>query len=367
MVCGEACRSARRYAAYCASAAFSAAAAVLVGMWRRWYQTGSAPNKLSRPVSMSLSVAARLALVLASVVLGCRPDPSTPRGTAERFLDAHFVHIDLPAALEFTAGLARHKVEDEIRLVAGQAIDETTRKPSVHYRLLGGLAMLIAGRGDTLLAAVGRGLGRRIEAERVTLGVLGGLAVVLRGVHIADDPAFATTAPFLVAERFDMRVELLPLLRRRLVVDRITIDAPIVNLIRDATGHLNVDSLGTRGEPTHAADASEAKSAGPPLQLLALRLRNGTIRYREGSAGRTLVLDDIAVDAREPHFGGPVPVSLRARLATTDLHLENILSEGVLDLAGERPAYRGTIAVGPGVLGPLPFERLSGEIAASPP
>ena len=27
-------------------------------------------------------------------------------------------------------------MEDEIRLVAGQAIDETTRKPSVHYRLL---------------------------------------------------------------------------------------------------------------------------------------------------------------------------------------------------------------------------------------
>ena len=87
-------------------------------------------------MSKSLSVAARLALVLVPVVLGCRPDPSTPRGTAERFLDAHFVHIDLPAALEFTAGLARHKVEDEIRLVAGQTIDETTRKPSVHYRLL---------------------------------------------------------------------------------------------------------------------------------------------------------------------------------------------------------------------------------------
>jgi len=231
--------------------------------------------------------------------------------------------------------------------------------------ILGGLDVLIAGRGDTLLAAVGRGLGRRIEAERVTLGVLGGLGVVLRSVHIADDPAFATTDPFLVAERFDMRVELLPLLRRRLVVDRITIDAPIVNLVRDAAGHLNVDSLGTRGEPTHPADASEAKSAGPPLQLLALRLRNGTIRYRE--AGRTLVLDDIAADAREPHFGGPVPVSVRARLATTDLHLENILTEGVLDLAGEQPAYRGTIAAGPGALGPLPFERLSGEIAASPP
>jgi hypothetical protein len=82
------------------------------------------------------TVASLASLLLALLVAGCRAAPSTPRGTAERFLDAHYVRIDLPAALEFTAGLARHKVEDEIRLVAGQAIDDATRKPSVHYRLL---------------------------------------------------------------------------------------------------------------------------------------------------------------------------------------------------------------------------------------
>jgi hypothetical protein len=77
--------------------------------------------------------AALLAVVLAAA---CRPDPATPRGAAERFLDAHYVRIDLPAALEFTAGVARHKVENEIRLVEGQPIDDSTRKPTVHYRLL---------------------------------------------------------------------------------------------------------------------------------------------------------------------------------------------------------------------------------------
>jgi hypothetical protein len=66
----------------------------------------------------------------------CRPDPHTPRGTAERFLDAHYVRIDLPAALDLTVGLARQKVEQEMRLVAGQVIDDTTRKPTVYYRLL---------------------------------------------------------------------------------------------------------------------------------------------------------------------------------------------------------------------------------------
>jgi hypothetical protein len=78
----------------------------------------------------------RLLGVLALICAACGPDPSTPRGTAEGFLDAHYVHIDLPAALPFTSGLARQKVESEIDLVRGVAIDESTRKPTVHYTLL---------------------------------------------------------------------------------------------------------------------------------------------------------------------------------------------------------------------------------------
>ena len=66
----------------------------------------------------------------------CRPDPASPRGAAERFLDAHYVAIDLAAALPLTTGLARSKVEHEQALVLGQDIDETTRKPQVWYRLL---------------------------------------------------------------------------------------------------------------------------------------------------------------------------------------------------------------------------------------
>jgi len=90
--------------------------------------TASGRNKLTT----RHGTVALLALLLGA----CRADPATPRGTAELFLDAHYVHIDLPEALRFTTGVAHQKVEDEIRLTAGQSIDETTRKPSVHYRLL---------------------------------------------------------------------------------------------------------------------------------------------------------------------------------------------------------------------------------------
>jgi len=99
-------------------------------------------------------------VAVAALTSACRPDASTPRGTAERFLDAHYVAIDLPAARAFTAGVARQKVENEMRLVEGQTIDETTRKPTVHYRLLeehpdGGDAVSFLYRGQITVEDAG--------------------------------------------------------------------------------------------------------------------------------------------------------------------------------------------------------------------
>ena len=66
----------------------------------------------------------------------CRSDPHSARGAAERFLDAHYVEINLQAAKPYCTGLALSRLEDEIRLTEGQAVDASTRKPQVHYRLI---------------------------------------------------------------------------------------------------------------------------------------------------------------------------------------------------------------------------------------
>jgi hypothetical protein len=76
---------------------------------------------------------AAVVVLVAAAGAACRADPSTARGTAERFLDAHYVEIDLPAALPWTSGLARRKVEEEIALTQGVEIDEATQKPIVRY------------------------------------------------------------------------------------------------------------------------------------------------------------------------------------------------------------------------------------------
>jgi hypothetical protein len=81
--------------------------------------------------------AAPAALIFSCILFsGCGRDLGSAQGVAEEFVDQHYVQIDLPKAKVYAVGLALEKIDDEIRLTAGQAIDASTRKPKVHYRLL---------------------------------------------------------------------------------------------------------------------------------------------------------------------------------------------------------------------------------------
>src|SRR5207247_7730424 len=113
--------------------------------------------------------------------------------------------------------------------------------------------------------------------------------------------------------------------------------------------------------------AGPAAAAAPAFQLASLRLRHGTLRYRDLSTGRTVELAQVAVDARQPQFDAPVPVAVRARLATADLRLEDIVSEGALELAGGRPTYQGSLRAGPGAFGSLAVKQITAKLHASPP
>ena len=79
--------------------------------------------------------AVRVAALLLALV-ACQPDASTSRGVAERFIDQYYVQINLKAAQPFCTGLALQKIDEQLRLTEGQAIDDSTRKPWVRYKLL---------------------------------------------------------------------------------------------------------------------------------------------------------------------------------------------------------------------------------------
>ncbi len=81
----------------------------------------------------SVWMAAAVLLSIAS--WSCTPPENSPRGVVDRFIQAHYMAIDLKATEQFCTGLALSQIHKEQQLTAGQAIDESTRKPIIHYRI----------------------------------------------------------------------------------------------------------------------------------------------------------------------------------------------------------------------------------------
>ena len=87
-------------------------------------------------MNVALAVGLRILTMTLLVVSGCTRDLNTSQGVAEEFVDHHYVTFDLPKAKGYAVSLARAKVDEEIRLTAGQKIDASTQKPHVNYKLL---------------------------------------------------------------------------------------------------------------------------------------------------------------------------------------------------------------------------------------
>jgi hypothetical protein len=87
-------------------------------------------------MKQTLSTFALLFLLGSLFLNGCGQDLRTAQGVANEFVDQHYVNIDLQKAKTYTVSLALDKVNEEIRLIAGQKIDASTNKPKINYRLL---------------------------------------------------------------------------------------------------------------------------------------------------------------------------------------------------------------------------------------
>jgi len=251
-----------------------------------------------------------------------------------------------------------------------------------------GLAYLVASHGQRLLAAASGALGREITAEDVGIDIGLGVGVALKKVSVAADPAVPSPQPLLTADRVEMRVRVLPLLRRQVVVDRVVIEAPTANIVRDKSGRMNIGTFGPRRvggatapaaaggtppalapapAPASAEEASAPAAGRPAFQVAMLRVRGGALHYRDLMTDRVSSLLDMSADGRQPRVDAPMPISFRARLQSPDMTFDELSGAGVLELSADPPTYRGTVEGGPGQLRRIPLERLSAKVEARPP
>lgn len=209
-----------------------------------------------------------------------------------------------------------------------------------------------------IMAQLETALQRKVSVQEAEITVFTGPGIRLRRIAIFDDPRFAAT-PFVTLDSLAVKPRLLPLLRGKLEMASVQLDAPTIQLIKNPQGVWNFESLGQQtsaaaGQPTgtHTLPRSQPTAAPPSepfsLAISLVRLRDGTLLVRKLSSSGKLE------ESRYQHIGLELRNVSPEETATFQLSLELPGSErGSLKAAGR---------IGPLNLSQLQKARLEGKI-----
>lgn len=135
-------------------------------------------------------------------------------------------------------------------------------------------------------------LNRKIIINDLRLTLVPRIGARIAGFTVMDDPIFSRT-PFASLDSLDIGVKFLPLLGGRVEVEEIVLKGPVISIIKNRDGILNLSTIGRQGVPVpHQAPKEETPTPpveGGPLRALAMlavdrvALDHGRLSYRDES------------------------------------------------------------------------------------
>jgi len=220
---------------------------------------------------------------------------------------------------------------------------------------------------DRLEPRLSSTLNRPVEIDGARLLLWPRPALRLSGIRVANRGVFEGTA-LATVDAVELRPRLLPLLRRRVVVDRLTVRSPRVLLRVTEDGTTNFGDFVPEPEPGEEAPTGDAPLG---LELQRIELVDGRAGLDDRRRGRVVRLNGLEATAslaRSP--SGAIETEGRAAVDTVSARLPGLLA-APLDLEKIRFAWRGSagpeldsleIADGTLSLGPLEI-RVAGTLA----
>lgn len=164
-------------------------------------------------------------------------------------------------------------------------------------------------------------LNRKVQIREVRLTIWPRIGARVAGFTVLDDPAF-DSGPFASLTALDVGVRLMPLLNGKVEVEEITLRGPVITIIKNKNGVLNVSTIGRTGVPLPKTPSrAPIPSAEGPLRILALlavdrvSIAGGTVNYRDLTAAKAseYVLQDMNMLLRSVRLG-----------QTPSLHLDTL-------------------------------------------
>ncbi len=156
---------------------------------------------------------------------------------------------------------------------------------------------------DQYKPAIEEALNRKIAFQDVRLTLWPRIGARVEGFTILEDPTVGS-GPFATLASLDVAVQVRPLLSGHVEVEEIILRSPVMTVIKNQKGVLNVSTVGRPGVPVpDAPSRAPIPSTEGPLKILGLlavdrvSLTGGTITYRDHSAALSseYILQDLQV------------------------------------------------------------------------
>ncbi len=177
---------------------------------------------------------------------------------------------------------------------------------------------------DFFIGRAEQALGRKIAIDQIEV-TFWPIGARVTNFALADDPAFSPD-DFLRAKEMRLELRLWPLFIGEFRPKRMTLESPLITVVRDASGQYNFASRG--GNKNNARTGADGGKKAPakrpgslPLWLPAFNISNGTLRYRDLSGGELAVSQiDLKLSDFEPDQ--PFEIELEAAVNTAKPNLE---------------------------------------------
>ena len=170
-------------------------------------------------------------------------------------------------------------------------------------------------------------LNRKVELQDIRLTIWPRIGARVGGFVVQDDPAFRT-GPFASLSSLDVGVKLLPLLKGKVDVEEITLRDPVITVLKNSQGQLNVSTLGAKtAAPSAPSKPEPGQPTGSPLQALALfavdrvSIDGGKLTYRDESTPKPTeyTINNLEFLLTSVHLGDSPTVHLGATVQPYNL------------------------------------------------
>jgi AsmA protein len=144
-------------------------------------------------------------------------------------------------------------------------------------------------------------LNRKVQLQDIRLTIWPRIGARVAGFAVLDDPAFGSS-PFTSLTSLDVGVKLLPLLSGKVEVEEITLRDPVITVIKNKNGVLNVSTIGRTGvELPKTPSRAPIPSTEGPLKILT----SGKLTYRDLSAAKPTeyILQDMEILLQSVRLG----------------------------------------------------------------